>query len=117
MNTQTFEQSNFGPSVKEGGSIDVDLRATEWIIRIDFADFALLKGDDAARRAFSPGMNLMHELGHAILRLPDPEGPGDKLGECERFLNLMRAELSLPLRQYYFPKTRSGGIEFFDFTF
>ena len=81
-------------------------RRNEWIIRIDFADFAQLRGDDAARKAFSPGMNLMHELGHAILNLPDPEGPNDKLGECERYLNLMRAELSLPLRQYYFPKTR-----------
>ena len=29
-----------------------------------------------------------------------------KLGQCERYLNLMRAELGLPLRQYYFPKTR-----------
>lgn len=81
-------------------------RRNEWIIRIDFADFAQLKGDDAARRAFSPGMNLMHELGHAILNLSDPEGPNDRLGQCERYLNLMRAELSLPVRQYYFPKTR-----------
>jgi hypothetical protein len=48
----------------------------------------------------------MHELAHAILKLPDPEGPNDPLGQCERYLNLMRAELGLPLRQYYFLKTR-----------
>jgi hypothetical protein len=79
---------------------------TEWIIRIDFADFAQLRGDAAAIKAFNPGLNLMHELTHAILRLPDPEGSDDMLGECERYLNRMRAELGLPLREYYFPKTR-----------
>ena len=81
-------------------------RHNEWIIRIDFADFAQLRGNDAVLRAFNPGMNMMHELTHAILKLPDPEGPRDLLGECERYLNLMRAELGLPLREYYFPKTR-----------
>jgi hypothetical protein len=81
-------------------------RHNEWIIRIDFADFAQLRGNDAVLRAFNPGMNMMHELTHAILKLPDPEGPRDLLGECERYLNLVRAELSLPLRQYYFPKAR-----------
>ena len=83
-----------------------DPAQTAWVIRIDFADFAQLRGDAAAIKAFNPGINLMHELTHAILRLPDPEGPDDPLGQCERFLNLMRAELGLPLRQYYFPKTR-----------
>ena len=77
-----------------------------WVIRIDFADFAQLRGDAKAVKAFNPGMNMMHELAHAILNLPDPDGPNDPLGQCERHLNLMRAELGLPLRQYYFPKTR-----------
>lgn len=45
-------------------------------------------------------------LAHAILKLPDPEGPNDPLGQCERYLNLVRAEMGLPSRQYYFPKTR-----------
>ena len=79
---------------------------TEWVIRIDFADFMQLRGDAAAIKAFNPGMNVMHELAHAILKLPDPEGPNDPLGQCERYLNLMRTELGLPLRQYYFLKTR-----------
>ena len=81
-------------------------RHNEWVIRIDFADFTQLKGDADALEAFNPGMNMMHELTHAILRLPDPQGPGDQLGECERYLNLMRAKLGLPLRQHYLPKTR-----------
>jgi hypothetical protein len=81
-------------------------RATEWVIRIDFADFAQLRGDAPVLKAFSPGTNLLHEFIHAVLNLPDPEGPGDRLGLCERYLNHIRAELGLPLRQNYFPKNR-----------
>ena len=84
----------------------INPRHNEWTIRIDFGDFAQLRGDAIAIKAFNPGMNMMHELTHAILRLPDPEGPNDPLGRCEQYLNLMRAELGLPLRQYYFPKTK-----------
>jgi len=81
-------------------------RHNVWVIRIDFADFSQLRGDAAALKAFNPGINMLHELTHAILKLPDPEGPKDPLGQCERYLNLIRAELGLPLRQYYFPKSR-----------
>jgi hypothetical protein len=81
-------------------------RAIEWVIRIDFADFAQLRGDTAILKTFSPGTNMLHELIHAILKLPDPAGPSDRLGPCERYLNLIRAELFLPLRQNYFPKNR-----------
>jgi hypothetical protein len=81
-------------------------RANEWAIRIDFADFAQLRGDTALLKAFSPGANMLHELIHAILKLPDPEQPNDRLGPCERYLNLIRAELGLPLRQNYVPKNR-----------
>jgi hypothetical protein len=84
----------------------INPRRNEWVIRIDFTDFAQLRGEANAIKAFNPGMNMMHELTHAILKLPDPEGPNDPLGQCERHLNLMRAELGLPLRQNYFPKTR-----------
>ena len=81
-------------------------RHNEWTIRIDFADFTHLKGDATAIKAFTPGMNMLHELTHALLNLPDPEAPDDLLGECERYMNVMRAEVGLPLRQHYFPKTR-----------
>ena len=84
----------------------INPRHNEWVIRIDFADFAQLRGDAIAIKAFNAGMNMMHELTHAILKLPDPQGPDDPLGQCERYLNLMRVELGLPSRQYYFPKTR-----------
>ena len=83
-----------------------NVRATEWVIRIDFADFAHLRGDTPVLKAFSPGTNLLHELIHAVLNLPDPEGPRDGLGLCERYLNHIRAELGLPLRKNYFPKNR-----------
>lgn len=85
-------------------------RHKEWVIRIDFFDFAQLRGDDAALRAFSPGTTLLHELTHSILKLPDPETPDDPLGPCERHLNLIRAELDLPLRQNYVPKNRFARI-------
>ncbi len=97
-----FAQIESTTSYKNG----INPPQTEWVIRIDFADFAELGGDAAAIKAFNPGMNMMHELTHAILKLPDPEEPNDLLGQCERHLNLMRAELGLPLRQYYFPRTR-----------
>ena len=87
---------------------EANRRHIEWVIRIDFADFTRLRGDAAALKAFNPGMNLMHELTHAILSLPDPEGQNDPLGQCERYVNLMRAELGLPLRQHYFTKARLG---------
>jgi len=101
-NRIAFAQIESTTTYKNG----TDPAQTGWVIRIDFADFAQLRGDAAAIKAFNPGMNLMHELTHAILRLPDPEGSKDPIGQCERYLNLMRAELGLPLRQYYFPKTR-----------
>ena len=78
----------------------------DWSIRIDFADFKELRGDEAAIRSFGLGMNVLHELVHAILGYPDPVTANDELGQCERHLNLIRAELGLPLRQNYFPSNR-----------
>ena len=78
----------------------------DWSIRIDFADFKELRGNEAVIRSFGPGMNLMHELVHAILGYPDPLTADDQLGKCERYVNLIRAELGLLLRQNYFPSNR-----------
>ena len=78
----------------------------EWHIRIDFADFKELRGDKTAIASFGPGMNLLHELVHAILGYPDPLTSADPLGQCERHLNLIRADLRLPLRQHYYPRSR-----------
>jgi hypothetical protein len=78
----------------------------DWRIRIDFADFRELRGDKAALASFDPGMAFMHELTHAILRYPDPLDLNDQLGDCERYVNRIRAELRLPLREHYYPKNR-----------
>jgi hypothetical protein len=78
----------------------------DWRIRIDFADFRELRGDEAAIASFGPGMAFMHELTHAILRYPDPVDANDQLGDCERYLNRIRAELKLPAREHYYPKNR-----------
>jgi hypothetical protein len=78
----------------------------DWRIRIDFADFRELRGDEAAIASFGPGMAFMHELTHAILRYPDPVDANDQLGDCERYLNRIRSELKLPLREHYYPKNR-----------
>jgi hypothetical protein len=40
----------------------INPRHNEWVIRIDFADFAQLRGDAIAVKALNPGMNMMHEL-------------------------------------------------------
>lgn len=78
----------------------------DWRIRIDFADFRELRGDEAAIASFDPGMAFMHELTHAILRYPDPVDANDQLGDCERYLNRIRAELKMPVREHYYPKNR-----------
>jgi hypothetical protein len=78
----------------------------DWRIRIDFADFRELRGDEAAIASFGPAMAFMHELTHAILRYRDPVDANDQLGDCERYLNRIRAELKLPLRGHYYPKNR-----------
>lgn len=83
-----------------------DVVRQDWSIRIDFADFKELRGDQAAIKSFGPGMNLLHELVHAILGYSDPVTANDPLGQCERHLNLIRDELGLPLRQHYFPNIR-----------
>ena len=78
----------------------------DWRIRIDFADFKELHGDEAALASFDPAMAYLHELAHALLGHTDPVNPADELGDCERYLNRIRAELGLPERQHYYPKQR-----------
>jgi len=85
-----------------------DTRQQDWHIRIDFADFKELRGDNAAIASFSPGIAVFHELIHAILGYQDPLAPDERLGQCERHLNRIRVELGLAEREHYFPKKRSA---------
>ena len=76
-----------------------------WQVRIDFSDFAELKGNEEVRRAFDPAINLLHELTHGVLGYFDPIESADELGATERYINRIRAELGLPQRQHYYPRT------------
>lgn len=81
-----------------------------WDFRFDFRDFAELRGPAEAIAAFDPALQLMHELGHSVLRLHDPVGRDDEPGDCERHVNLIRRELGLPLRQNYNAKSRMAAM-------
>jgi len=88
--------------------VDSGRRRSEWDLRIDFADFNELAGNDEARAAFDPAANVVHELVHAILGYFDPTESDDLLGECERHVNKMRLELGLPQREQYYLRYRSA---------
>jgi hypothetical protein len=75
-----------------------------WRIRLDFADFASLRGPDKAVVSFGPSLALLHELGHGVLKKPDLLSQEDDLGDCERHMNLIRKELGLPERESYEPR-------------
>ena len=77
-----------------------------WNIRLDLTDFAKLRGSEKTLESFSPVMVLFHELGHGQLKLRDPVDSLDVLGDCERYVNEIRKELALPLRESYVPKSR-----------
>ena len=87
-----------------------------WEIRIDFTDFQELTGDDDARASFDPVASFVHELTHAVKGYVDSVGRDDQLGECEAYVNIMRVELGLPKRIYYFPiqrrATKPDGVTF-----
>lgn len=75
-----------------------------WQVSLDFFDFSLLHGDRLTLAAFDPTLTLLHELTHGVLKLKDPQDASDSLGDCERHLNLIRAELGLPERLTYLPR-------------
>lgn len=79
-----------------------------WHIRLDLADFEKLRASEQTLESFSPVMVLFHELGHGQLKLRDPLDRLDLLGECETYVNRIRAELRLPLRESYVPASRQA---------
>ena len=109
----TVEALNHSPAIAFGQIESLlvyydslDRRHQDWHIRIDFADFKELHGDRAVIASFGPGMNFLHELTHAVRGYSDPQSSAHQLGQCETHINLIRAELGLPLRQNYFPRHR-----------
>lgn len=70
-------------------------------IRIDFSDFGKLMGPKEVRDSFDLGMTILHELVHGVRKLHDSVNEWEEVGDCERYVNTIRKELSLPERQQY----------------
>ncbi len=81
-------------------------KMTIYQVQLDFADFDRLGGAREAKASFDIGIALLHELTHGVLKLQDPRGEMDRLGECDAHVNQMRRELQLPERLYYHPRVR-----------
>ena len=75
-----------------------------WELRIDFSDFQELSGNNDALSSFDAAAGFIHELTHAVKGYSDSVSRYDQLGECEVYVNVMRAELGLPRRVFYYPR-------------
>ncbi len=73
-------------------------------VELDFSDFSTLRGDRQVLAAFDIGFVILHELGHAVLKLHDAVDEGSGPGECEDYVNRVRRELNLPVRMNYVAK-------------
>jgi hypothetical protein len=98
-------------------SVETGKRMTIHQLQIDFADFNCLSGAREAKASLDIGLALLHELTHGVLKLQDPLGGTDEIGECDAHVNQMRRELQLPERLYYHPgisvaRTSVGGVVF-----
>ncbi len=78
-------------------------RGTNYRVQLDFTDFNHLSGAREAKASFDIGIALLHELAHGVLKLQDPPGDTDQIGECDAHVNQIRRELKLPERLYYHP--------------
>ena len=87
----------------ETREIETGQRIIIYKVQLDFADFDRLQGPREAKAALDPGLALLHELVHGVLKLQDPQGAMDQIGECDAHVNQMRRELQLPERLYYNP--------------
>jgi hypothetical protein len=81
-------------------------RILELTIQLDFADFAVLRGEREALTAFDIGFAILHELAHGVLGLKD-DIARRRLGECDERINIVRRDLGLPERRYYSPAIRA----------
>ena len=85
----------------------IDERGTRyrgWQIQVDFSDFNKLRGDHFVLAAFDPAINVLHELAHGVFGYQDALDGTDDLGQCERHVNRIRAELGMPQRLRYHGK-------------
>jgi hypothetical protein len=73
------------------------------LVAFDFFDFSGMAGPREAKASFDIGIALLHELAHGVLKLRDPPGETDQIGECDEHINQLRRELQLPERLYYHP--------------
>jgi hypothetical protein len=76
------------------------------LLRLDFADFAHLRGDPQVVAAFDLGFAVLHELVHGVWQLGDAVGDIAQVGACDEVVNRIRRELNLPERQGYSPRLR-----------
>lgn len=92
--------------IRASADRQIDLASKRTTIRqvqLDFADFNCLSGAPEAKASFDIGIALLHELAHGVLKLQDPPGDTDEIGECDAHINQIRRELQLPERLYYHP--------------
>lgn len=92
---------NFG-QLDEGLKYEDDrsgIKLDIYRVRLDYDDFQQMQAGPEVRAAFDEGFTVLHELLHG-LGLDDTHIPNE-LGECERVINHMRAELGLLLRDQY----------------
>ncbi len=71
-----------------------------WRVRLDFNDFRDMQASPEVRESFNTGFTMLHELLHG-LGYRDANSP-EEIGDCERLVNQVRAELGLLLRDQYF---------------
>ncbi len=92
---------NFG-QLDEGTNYADDRTGTKLVIyrvRLDFDDFQKMQASPEVRDTFDEGFTFFHELLHG-LGLQDTN-IYNEIGDCERVVNQIRAELGLPLRDHY----------------
>jgi hypothetical protein len=110
-NLYELESHERAPEVAFARIVESEDRATgatgQWRtifqVLLDFADHLSLSGAREAKASFDPGIALLHELTHGVLKLRDPQDGTDQIGECDAHVNQMRRELQLPERLYYHP--------------
>ena len=78
---------------------DSGIKLDIYRVRLDFTDFEEMQAGREVRAAFDEGFTLLHELLHG-LGFEDTSKP-DEVGDCERLINQIRADLGVPLRDQY----------------